>query len=104
MRTDNGGELYSVEFDRFCKDHGIERHKTTPCTPQQNRVAGRMNKTLMEKARSILSGANLEQKFWVESVATTYYLINRTPTYTLVDKMPMEAWLGHKPSLRHLIV
>ena len=63
-----------------------------------------MNKTLMKKARIMLSGAGLEQKFWAEAITTTCYLINRSPTSALVDKMPMEAWLGHKPSLRHLRV
>ena len=63
-----------------------------------------MNRTLIEKARSMLSGARLEQKFWAEAVATTYYLINRSPTSVLVDKTPMEVWSGHKPSLRHLRV
>lgn len=104
LRTDNGGEFCSNDFDRFCKDCGINRQKTTPYSPQQNGVAERMNRTLMEKARSMLSGAGLEQKFWAEAVATACYLINRSPTSALVDKTPMEAWSGHKPSLRHLQV
>ena len=104
MRTDNSGEFCSAEFDRFCKDHGIERHKTTPYTPQQNGVAERMNRTLMERARSMLSGAGLEQKFWAEALAIACYLINRSPTSALVEKTPMEAWSNKKPSLRHLRV
>ena len=58
----------------------------------------------MEKARSMLSGAGLEQIFWAKAIATACYLINKSPTSTLVDKTPMEAWTGHKPSLRHLRV
>lgn len=58
----------------------------------------------MEKARRMLSGARLEQNFWAEAIATACYLINRSPTSALVDKTPIEAWLGHKPSLRHLRV
>lgn len=54
LRTDNGGELCSKEFEEFCKKCGIARQKTTPYTPQQNGVAERMNKTLMERARSML--------------------------------------------------
>ncbi|GLJ29753.1 hypothetical protein SUGI_0587340 [Cryptomeria japonica] len=104
LRTDNGGEFFSNDFDRFYKDYGINRQKRTPYSPQQNGVTERMNRTLMEKARSMLSGAGLEQKFWAEAIATACYLINRSPTLSLVDKMPMEAWSGHKPSLRHLRV
>ena len=86
-----------MEFDRFCKDHGIERHKTTPYTPQKNGVAERMNRTSMERARSMLSGAGLEQKFWAEVVATTCYLINRSPTLALAKNTPMETWSSKKP-------
>ncbi|KAH9291059.1 hypothetical protein KI387_044630, partial [Taxus chinensis] len=63
-----------------------------------------MNRMLMEKARSMLIGAGLEKRFWAEAVTTTCYLINRSPTSMLVDKMPMEVWLGKKHSIRHLRV
>ena len=56
LRTDNGGEFCSKEFEEFCKKCGIARQKTTPYTHQKNGVAERMKKTLMEKARSMLSG------------------------------------------------
>ena len=59
LRTDNGGEFTSKEFDNYCKDAGIERHKTTVYTPQQNGVAECMNMTLLERARSMLSNTNL---------------------------------------------
>jgi len=59
LRTDNGGEFTSKEFDNYCKEVGIERHKTTVYTPQQNGVAKCMNMTLLERARSMLSNANL---------------------------------------------
>lgn len=50
----------------------------------------------MERARSMLSGAGLEQIFWAKAVATAYYLVNRFPTSTLVDKKPIEVWSGKK--------
>ena len=62
-RTDNGGDFCSKEFEEFCKKCGIARKKAAPYTPQQNGVAERMNKTLMERARSMLSGAELGQEF-----------------------------------------
>jgi len=104
LRTDNRGEFCLIEFDKFYKEQGIERHKTTSYTPQQNGVVERMNRTLMDKARSMLSGASLEQKFWAESIATACYLVNRSPTSALVGKIPMEVWSGKKPSIRHLRV
>ena len=59
LRTDNGGEFYKKEFEEFCKKCGIAWQKTTPYTAQQNRVAERMNRTMMEKERSMLSGTRL---------------------------------------------
>eukprot|EP00253_Pinus_taeda_P034553 PITA_34553 len=103
LRTDNGGEFCSKEFEEFCKC-GIARQKTTPYTPQQNGVTERMNKTLVERARSMLSGAELGQEFWAEAVDTACYLVNRSPSSALEDKTPQEVWTGKKPSLSHLRV
>ena len=63
-----------------------------------------MNKTLMEKARSMLSGARLGREFWAEVVETVCCLVNRSPSLVLEDKTPQEVWTGKKPSLSHLRV
>ena len=63
-----------------------------------------MNKSLMEKARSMLSGAGLGQELWALAVDTACYLKNRSPTSALVDKTPYEVWSGQKPSVAHLRV
>ena len=63
-----------------------------------------MNKTLNEKARSMLNDASLLQDYWVEVVHTTCYLVNRWLTSTLVKKTPCEAWASKIPSLAHLRV
>eukprot|EP00253_Pinus_taeda_P003676 PITA_03676 len=76
LRTDNGGEFTSKEFDNYCKDAGIKRHKTTVYNPQQNGVAECMNKTLLERARSMLSNDGLQKELWTEAVATACYVIN----------------------------
>lgn len=55
LRMDNNDEFCSVEFDRFCKDIWIERHKTTPYKSQQNGFVERMHITLMERDRSMMS-------------------------------------------------
>ena len=76
LRTDNGGEFTSLEFEKYCKYEEIVRHKTNVYTPQQNGVAEHMNMTLLERARNMLSNANLGQELWAEAVSTTSYLIN----------------------------
>eukprot|EP00253_Pinus_taeda_P033408 PITA_33408 len=63
-----------------------------------------MNKTLMESARSMLSGVELGQEFWVEAVENACYLVNISPSSTLEDKTPQELWIGKKPSLSHMRV
>ena len=63
-----------------------------------------MNRSMMEKAGSMLSGAGLGQEFWEVVVDTTCYLKNRSPTSALVEKTPYEVWPGQKPSVAHLIV
>eukprot|EP00253_Pinus_taeda_P034865 PITA_34865 len=63
-----------------------------------------MNKTLMERARSMLSDVELGQEFWAEVVETACYLVNRSPSSTLEDKTPKDVWTGKKPFLSHLRV
>ena len=64
LRTENGGEFCKKEFEEFYKKCGIARKKYTPYMPHQNRVAERMNRMLMEKARIMLSGTRLGQELW----------------------------------------
>ena len=51
LRSDNGGEYFSKEFDNYCSYNGIRRQKTVPGTPQENGVSERMNMTIMERVR-----------------------------------------------------
>lgn len=78
IRTDNGGEYCSAEFDRFCRDNGIQHQLTTAYTPQQNGVAERMNRTLIEKAKCLLFDAELPTTYWAEATNMAAHLINRT--------------------------
>nr|GEX59191.1 retrovirus-related Pol polyprotein from transposon TNT 1-94 [Tanacetum cinerariifolium] len=70
------------------EEYGIARHHTLVRTPQQNGVAERMNRTIMEKVRCMLSHVNLDKDFWVEAATTTTYLINRSPHRFLVGNIP----------------
>lgn len=63
LRTDNGLEFCWSEFDEFCKNEGIARHHIVRNTPQQNGVAERMNQTLLERARCMLSNAGMARRF-----------------------------------------
>jgi hypothetical protein len=61
-----------------------------------------MNITLMDKARSMLSGAGLAQEFWVEVVNTTKYLLNMSPSLALVNLTPHKVWYSKNPLVSHL--
>ena len=63
LRSDNGGEYTSKAFNEFCRNHGIQRQFSTPYTPQQNGVAERKNRTLVESARCMLQHAGLSSVF-----------------------------------------
>lgn len=102
IRTDNGGEYVSDEFSRFLSERGIRRQLTAPYNPEQNGVAERLNRTLLERVRACLHAANLSWSFWAEALAVIVHTKNMCPTVALKHKTPYEAWYGKKPDVSHL--
>jgi hypothetical protein len=96
LRSDNGGEYCSKEFDDYCSYHGIRRENIVPRTPQENGVSERMNRTIMECARSMRLHAGLPLQFWVDVVDTIVYLIKRGTSSSLDSRIPEEEWTGKK--------
>ncbi|KAH9754460.1 hypothetical protein KPL71_015451 [Citrus sinensis] len=94
LRTDNGLEYCNKLFEDYCENNGILRHKTVTYTPQQNGLAERMNRTLMEKVRCLLIHSKLPKTLWAEALNTACYLVNRSPSTAIGCKTPMELWLG----------
>ncbi|KAK2411591.1 putative mitochondrial protein [Trifolium repens] len=104
VRSDRGGEFTSKEFLKYCEDNGIRRQLTVPRSPQQNGVAERKNRTILEMARSMLKSKRLPKELWAEAVACAVYLSNRSPTRSVLGKTPQEACSGRKPGISHLRV
>ncbi|CAJ2639360.1 unnamed protein product [Trifolium pratense] len=104
IRSDRGGEFTSNEFLKYCEDNGIRRQLTVPRSPQQNGVAERKNRTILEMARSMLKSKRLPKELWAEAVACAVYLSNRSPTRSMLGKTPQEAWSGRKLGISHLRV
>ncbi|KAM1709691.1 hypothetical protein ACFXTN_000166 [Malus domestica] len=104
LRSDRGGEFTSTEFNAFCESIGMERQLTVSYTPQQNGVAKRKNRTIVEMAKSMLHEKDLPYKLWGEAVNTTVYLLNRCPTSALNCVTPFEAYSGRRPGIKHLKV
>jgi hypothetical protein len=104
LRTDNGGEFTAAEFMSYCVDEGVQRHYSAPYSPQQNGVIERRNQTVVGMARVLLKQRGMSAVFWGEAVVTAVYILNCSPTKTLNDRTPYEAWHGCKPAVSHLRV
>nr|GEY72578.1 hypothetical protein [Tanacetum cinerariifolium] len=83
----------------FCEMKGIKREFSVARTPQQNRVAKRKNKTLIEAARTMLADSLLPIPFWAEAVNTDYYVQNRVLVTKPHNKTTYELLLGRSPSI-----
>ncbi|GJR49832.1 putative ribonuclease H-like domain-containing protein [Tanacetum coccineum] len=99
IRCDNGTEFKNKEMNQFCERKGIKREFSVARTPQQNGVAERKNRTLIEAARTMLADSKLPTTFWAEAVNTACYVQNRVLVTKPHNKTPYELFLGRKPAL-----
>jgi transposase InsO family protein len=90
LRSDNGGEYTSKEFDKFLKEKGVTHQFSIPYLPQQNGVAERMNRTLQDAVRSMIVGAQLSKTYWGYAVRCAAYVRNRCMTQRNNTMSPLE--------------
>lgn len=100
LYSDNGGEYVALQDN--LDQQGIEWEYCAPYTPQQNGVAERLNRTLMETARTILQQSGLPDRFWGEAVSTAASLRNITGTRAHDGKTPVEVLSGVRPFVGNL--
>nr|KAJ0209305.1 hypothetical protein LSAT_V11C400216660 [Lactuca sativa] len=100
LRTDRGGEYYDPVYFESTR---IIHQTTGPCTPQQNGVAERKNRTLKEMVNSMLSYSGLSERFWGEAMLTACYILNKTPNKRSKNT-PYELWCKKIPNLSYLKV
>ncbi len=103
LRTDGGGEFVSKEFENYCAAAGIQLERSAPYCPQQNGAAERLNRTLVEMARSMLHHAGLKKGLWAEAAATAAFVYNRLPS-SVTKETPYKRWCHKDPDLQHLRV
>ncbi|GJR53615.1 ribonuclease H-like domain-containing protein [Tanacetum coccineum] len=96
---DNETEFKNSVMDDFCKEKCIRREYSVARTPQQNGVAERRNRTLIEAARTMLADSKLPTTFWAEAVSTAYYVQNRVLIVKPHNKTPYELFRGFKPAI-----
>ncbi|VVT49819.1 uncharacterized protein SAPINGB_P002459 [Magnusiomyces paraingens] len=97
FHSDNGGEYISKDLEQFFVSK-------VPHTPQQNGVAERLNRTLFEKAKSMLLYAHAPEYLWGEAVKSANYIRNRLPSRTTGGVAPLQLWTGKPPSYHHMKV
>jgi len=87
LRSDNGGEFTSKEFNLFCENHAAR-------TPQQNGMVERRNRIVQEVARTMLKEAKLSNGYWREAISTVVHTLNRGQLRVNSNKTPYELWYG----------
>jgi transposase InsO family protein len=102
LRSDSGGEYMSHEFQSFLHSKGIISQRSCPYTPQQNGVAERKNRHLLDVVRTLLIESSVPPKFWVEALTTATFLINRLPSQALNLESPYFRLYHHHPTYTNL--
>ena len=97
LRSDNAKEYFSQSFKSFLNSHGIIHQSSCPHTPQQNGVAERKHRHLVDTTRTLLINANAPLKFWGDAVLTACYLINRMPSSVLGNQIPHSLLFPNEP-------
>ncbi|GKD49408.1 putative ribonuclease H-like domain-containing protein [Tanacetum coccineum] len=96
IRCDNGTEFKNRVMNQFYEMNGIKREFSVARTPQQNGVAERKNRTLIEAARTMLADLKLPTTFWAKAVNPACYVQNRVLVIKPYNKTPYELFLGIK--------
>ncbi|GJT40901.1 putative RNA-directed DNA polymerase [Tanacetum coccineum] len=102
IRSDNGTEFINNKMEQFLKEKGIIHQTSCAYTPQQNGIAERKHRHLLNVARSLLFQGNIPLCFWTDCILTATYLINRLPSSVLAGRSPFSMLYGREPSLSHL--
>ncbi|KAI5327490.1 hypothetical protein L3X38_026886 [Prunus dulcis] len=104
FQSDGDGEFNSSQFASFLDSKGIIHQLSCPSTPQQNGLAERKNRHVIETALTLLVLANLPGQFWYHAVAHAAYLINFMPSIALGNQSPFQKLFNKPPPLQHLRV
>ncbi|KAM1547885.1 hypothetical protein ACFX1Z_009145 [Malus domestica] len=102
LQNDGGGEYIGHTFQSFLTTNGIVHQKSCPYTPEQNGLAERKHKHIVETAITLLQNAKLPSKFWSYACQTATYLINRMPSSVIDHNSPFESLHSAIPDIQLL--
>jgi hypothetical protein len=98
LRTDCGGEYTNNEFRNFCSNSGIIHQFTCPHTSQQNGVAERKHRHIVDMALTLISQSSLPFSYWSYAFSTAIFLINRLPSLHRGSYSPWETLFAKSPN------
>lgn len=101
FHSDQGGEFSKQEFLNHLAQKGIIHHLSCPGTPEQNSIAERKHRHVVELGLAMMLHASLPKKYWVESFLTAVYLINRLPSPSLEMHTPYSLLYEKQPAYDH---
>lgn len=90
LQSDNGTEFVNTSFSKFLNQFGIRHQTSYTYTRQQNGLAERKNRQLLEVVRASLFGMNMPRFYWGEAIKSAAYLINRIPSRVLNFETPLQ--------------
>jgi hypothetical protein len=101
--SNRGGEYLAGYIKDYLEERSIKHEVTTPNTPQHNRVAKHLNRTLLDKTRAMLANANLPKSYWLEAINYATLLHNLSPSCS-ISTTPSELYTSTKPDVSRLCV
>ena len=105
LRSDRGGEYLSDEFQTHLDECGTQHQMTSAYTPEQNGVAERLNRTLMNVVRSMPAHKEIKKQFCAEALSTSVYVRDRVTSRVLPpNTTPHHKWMGKPPNLSYIRV
>ncbi|GJR91733.1 retrovirus-related pol polyprotein from transposon TNT 1-94 [Tanacetum coccineum] len=104
LRSDNRTEFRNHKLEEFCDEKGISQNFSSPCTLEQNGVAKKRNRTLIEAARTMLNSAKLPKQFWGEAVNTACYTQNISIIVKRHGKTSYDVFRGRSPDISYFYV
>jgi hypothetical protein len=104
VRSDNETEFKNSQIEGFLEEEGIRHELSSPCTPQQNGVVERKNRTLLDMARTMLDEYKTSDRFWAEAINTACYSINQLYLHWILKKTSYELHTGKKPNVSYFRV
>ncbi|GKF33737.1 retrovirus-related pol polyprotein from transposon TNT 1-94, partial [Tanacetum coccineum] len=104
LRSNNGTKFKTHKLEEFCDEKVISQNFSSPCTPEQNGVAERRNKTLIEAAKTMLNSIKLPKQFWGEAINTACYTQNRSIIVKRHGKTSYDVFRGRSPDISNFHV